>query len=192
MNPEGIGAAIRRKEDPRFLAGRGRYVADLVCPGELHCHIVRSPHAHASLRAVRTNRAVVRPGVVSVFTGRDMAADGVGPMRCLWPIRSADGKAMVEPPRFPLARDTVRHVGESVAVVIAETGEAAVEAAELVEVEYAALPAVVTARDAVEDGAPQLHAGAPGNVCFRFRRGDEAAVEEAFARAAQATIASSG
>ena len=119
-----------------------------------------------------------------MLTGADMAKDGVGPMPCLWAIRSRDGAPMAEPPRWALARDTVRHVGEPIAIVIAETRAAAADAAEHVRVAYDALPPVMTARTATQDGAPQLHAEAPGNVCFRWARGDVGAVTDAFARAA--------
>ncbi len=187
MNPEGIGAPVRRREDPRFLTGRGRYVADIALPGQLHAAMVRSPHAHARIRALDTGPAVRAAGVVAVFTGADLAADGVGPMRALWAVRSADGRPMAEPPRWALARDRVRHVGEPVAIVIADSPAAAADAVERVVVEYEALPAVVGSREAVADGAPPLHEAAPGNVCFRWARGDEAAVREAFARAAHVT-----
>jgi carbon-monoxide dehydrogenase large subunit len=181
---EGIGAPVRRREDPRFLAGRGRFVGDLVFPGMLHAHIVRSPHAHARVGAIGTAEAAGAPGVVAVFTGADMAGDGLGPLRPIWEVRSPEGRPMAEPPRWALARGIVRHAGEALAVVIAETREAAADAAERVLVTYEPLPAVVSSREAVRDGAPQVHEEAPGNVCFRWQRGDEAAVGEAFQRAA--------
>jgi carbon-monoxide dehydrogenase large subunit len=181
---EGIGARVLRKEDLRFLTGRGEFVSDLDAPGALHCAIVRSPHAHAHIRAIGRDAAERAPGVAAVLTGTDMAADGVGPMRTLWPIRSYDGAPMAEPPRWALARDRVRHVGEAVAIVLAETRDAALDAAERVEVDYEPLPAVTASPDALADGAPRLHDEAPGNVCFRWQRGDAAAVERGFAHAA--------
>jgi aerobic carbon-monoxide dehydrogenase large subunit len=184
---EGIGAAVRRVEDARYLLGRGRYVADISLPGELHCVLVRSPHAHAAIRAIDVVPALARPGVIAAFTGADMAADNVGPMRAFWVIRSADGRSMAEPPRFALARERVRHVGEPVAAVFAENLLEAMDAAESVVVDYAPLSAVTGSREALEAGAPQLHANAPGNVCFRWERGDAAAVERAFAGAAHVT-----
>jgi aerobic carbon-monoxide dehydrogenase large subunit len=120
------------------------------------------------------------PGVVAVFTGADMAADNVGPMAPLWSIRSADGSAMAEPPRWALARHTVRHVGEAIAAVIAETRAQAADAAEAVDIEFEPLPVVTDGRAALAPSAPQLHDEAPGNVCFRWERGDEAAVKKAF------------
>jgi carbon-monoxide dehydrogenase large subunit len=184
---EGIGAAVRRVEDARYLLGSARYVADISLPSQLHCVLVRSPHAHAIIRSVDVGDALARPGVVAAFTGADMAADKVGPMRAFWVIRSADGRPMAEPPRFALARERVRHVGEPVAAVFADSLHAAMDAAESVRVDYAPLPAVTDTSDAVEAGAPQLHADAPGNVCFRWERGDAAAVERAFAAAAHVT-----
>jgi carbon-monoxide dehydrogenase large subunit len=145
-------------------------VADLHSEGQLHCVFVRSPHAHAAIEKIDATQALMQPGVVAVLTGADMAADRVGPMTCLWAIRSHDGSAMAEPPRWALARERVRHVGEPIAVIIAETSEQALAAAEAVSVEYAALPAVVDARAAMEAPAPQLHEAAPQNVCFRWSR----------------------
>ena len=142
ISGEGIGASVRRVEDPKFLRGQGRYVADIALPGELHCVLVRSPHAHARIRRIDSAKAAAPPGVVAVFTGADMAADKVGPMAPLWAIRTADGKPMAEPPRWALARDTVRHVGEPVAAVIAETRDAGAGCGRALEVDYEPLPAV--------------------------------------------------
>ena len=184
MDLEGIGARVLRREDHRFLTGRGQFVADLAFADELHCALVRSPYAHARIRAVDTAVASRAADVAAVLTGADMAADRVGPMRCLWPIRSKDGRAMAEPPRWALARERVRHVGEPVAAVLATSRAAALDAAELVAVDYEPLPAVTDARAALDAAAPQLHAEAPGNVVYRFARGDEAAVDRAVAAAA--------
>jgi carbon-monoxide dehydrogenase large subunit len=184
MKGEGIGARVLRKEDLRFLTGRGEFVADLAVPDALHCAVVRSPHAHARIRSIEQGAAAAAPGVVAVLSGAEMAADGVGPMRSLWPIRSHDGTPMAEPPRWALARERVRHVGEAVAVVLAESRGAALDAAELVDVRYEPLPAVAASPDALAAGAPRLHDDAPGNVSFRWQRGDAAAVERAFAHAA--------
>jgi len=184
---EGIGAPVPRKEDARLLAGRGRFVADLAFRGELYCVFVRSPHAHAKVKRITTKAARRAPGVVAIFTGADMEADKIGPMLSLWPLRMADGKTMNEPPRWALARGAVRHVGEAVAAVFAESREAAADAAELVEVDYVPLQAVVSAREALGTSSPQLHRDAPGNLCFRWARGDAAAVQQAFARAAHVT-----
>src|SRR6266478_5364272 len=183
-NYQGIGAPLRRVEDKRFLTGRGRFVADIELSGALACALVRSPHAHAAIRRIDASAARAAPGVVAAFTGADMAADGVAPMRPLWVVRSRDGSPMAEPARFALARETVRHVGEPVAAVVAASLAQAVDAAERVEVDYAPLSAVTDARAAQAEAAPQLHACAGGNVCFRWARGDEAAVRAALRSAA--------
>ncbi len=183
---QGIGAPLRRVEDRRHLIGRACFVADIAPAGALHCVLVRSPHAHARMRGIETSAARAFPGVAAVLTGNDMAVDGVGPMRPLWVIQSVDKKPMAEPPRFALAREVVRHIGEPVAAVIADTREQAADAAERMAVDYAALPAVTDLHAACADGAPELHGEAPGNICFRWARGDEAAVQQAFASAAHA------
>ena len=181
---EGIGAAVRRVEDARFLLGRARYVGDISLPGELHCVLVRSPHAHAVVQTIDVTPTLARPGVVAAFTGADMTVADVGPMRAFWVIRSADGRPMAEPSRFALARERVRHVGEPIAAVFAETLSAALDAAESIVVDYAPLPVVIDARATLSADAPQLHANASGNTCFRWERGDAAAVERALAAAA--------
>jgi carbon-monoxide dehydrogenase large subunit len=148
---------------------------------------VRSPHAHARVVRFDAARSTTMAGVAAVLTGADMAADRVGPMTTLWPIRSSDGRPLAEPPRWALARERVRHVGEPVALVVAETLAQALDAAEAVEVTYESLPVVVDARAALADDAPRLHDAAPGNVCFRWECGDAAAVQRAFAAAAHIT-----
>lgn len=184
MHPEGIGAAVLRREDRRFLTGCGQFVSDLVMEGELHCAFVRSPHAHARIRGFAITAAAAAPGVIAIYTGDDMAADKVGPMVPLWLIPGANGTTMSNPPRWALARDAVRHVGEAVAVVIAATSHQAMDAAELVEVDWDPLPAVVDVRDAAQPGAVELHGDAPGNLCVQFQRGASGPVDAAFARAA--------
>ena len=185
MAPDsGIGASVLRLEDRRFLTGRGHYVSDRAVPGALHCRFVRSDRAHADLLGIETEAARAVPGVAAVLTGADMAEDGVGSMPCLWKIPTKDGTPMAEPPRWALARGRVRHVGEPVAAVLAESQSAAEDAAELVGVRYAPLPAVVGSREAV--GAETvLHDEAPGNVCYVWGRGDEAAVARAMEAAAR-------
>src|SRR5262245_1104850 len=184
---EGIGASVLRVEDPRLLRGGGRFVSDLNLPGEVHCVLVRPPHAHAIIRKIEVTRAAAQPGVVAVLTGADMAADGVKPMAPLWAIRSHDGRPMAEPPRYALARDRVRHVGEPVAAVIAETQAEAQDAVEHVAVDYETLPSVIDTRTALAPNAALLHDSAPGNVCFRWARGDEAAVHKAMQAAPHVT-----
>jgi carbon-monoxide dehydrogenase large subunit len=181
----GIGAGVARKEDYRLLTGGGSFVADIPFPGALHCVIVRSPHAHARIRSIDVSAAAAARGVRAVFIGADLDEDGVGPMRSGWAVAMPGGPPMAEPLRRVLALDTVRHVGEAVAAVIADSSASAEDAAELVVVEYEPLPAVVSARAALEAGAPLLHRDAPGNRCFRWTRGDPAAVESALAGAAR-------
>jgi carbon-monoxide dehydrogenase large subunit len=184
MGVTGIGAPLRRIEDPPLLRGQGRYVADVDADGALHCVLVRSPHAHARIGKIDASGALGLPGVVVVLTGADMAADAIGPMPPLWAIRSADGSPMAEPPRFALARGVVRHVGEPVCAVIAESNALALDAADRIQVEYSPLAAIIEPHAAMAAGAPQLHEVAPGNICFRWTRGDESAVQRAFAAAA--------
>jgi len=178
-----IGASIRRVEDRRFITGRGRYTDDIVLPGMLYAWIVRSPHAHARIRAIRTEKARQHPGVVAVFTGKDMLDDGVGSLPTGWQI----GPDMKEPPHYALAVDKVRYMGDGVAVVIAETKAAARDAAELVEVDYEELPAVVDAAEALKEGAPLVHEDAPGNLCYVWELGDREATDRALASAYHVT-----
>ncbi len=179
----GIGQPVTRKEDARFLTGRGRYVADIDLPRQAHAVVVYSPHAHARIGSIDKSAAEQLPGVEAVLTGADWAADGLGTL---------DPEAMPEdmggPPGFrtkrpPLAQDRVRHVGERVAVVIAATEALARDAAELVSVDYDVLPAVTTIEEAEQPGAPLVHDGAGNNTSFTMRLGNEGAVDAAFARA---------
>ncbi len=181
--PEGlIGQSLRRLEDARFLTGHGRYVADADAAGHLHLHVLRSPHAHALIRGIETAAALALPGVRAVLTGADVLADGIGPLPC--PAVVATEDPLIVPPRHVLAVERVRHVGEPVACVVAESAAIARDAAELIAVEYEALPALVDAATALAPGAPQLWPQAPGNRAFLFRKGDPAAVAMAFAQAA--------
>jgi len=184
MSETGIGAALRRKEDARFITGRGRYTDDINRPGQLYAYILRSPEAHAAIGGIDASEALAAPGVVAVLTGADMAEDGVGGLPCGWLIHSKDGTPMVEPPHPPLVTDRVRHVGDQVAVVIAESRAQAKAAAGLIEVDYEPLPAVASLAAATAAGAPQVWDEAPGNVCFDWEIGDQAATDAAFESAA--------
>ncbi|HEY0836520.1 MAG TPA: xanthine dehydrogenase family protein molybdopterin-binding subunit [Azospirillum sp.] len=186
-NATGIGASVRRREDQRFLTGRGTYTDDINRPNQAHAVMLRSPHAHARIRGIDTGAALKAPGVVAVLTGADMAADNVNGLPCGWLIHNKDGSPMKEPPHWPLARDRVRYVGDQLAVVIAETREQARDAAELVAVDYEELPAVASIRAALAEGAPAVHDDVPGNVCYDWHLGDAAAVDAAFAQAAHVT-----
>jgi len=185
MTENGIGAAVRRKEDYRFITGAGRYTDDINLPRQVYAFIVRSPFAHARIKGVEVSAAAAAPGVVAVFTGADMAADGVGGLPCGWGITGKDGSPMYEPPHPPLAADIVNCVGDQVAVVIATSRAAAKDAAELVVVDYEELPAVASLEAASADDAALVWPDAPGNVCFDWEIGDKAATDAAFAKATQ-------
>jgi carbon-monoxide dehydrogenase large subunit len=184
MGIEGIGTRALRKEDKRFITGRGRYVDDIRLHGMTYAAFVRSPHAHAKVTAIDIAPALAMPGVVAVLTGRELVDDKIGNLICGWMIHSKDGSAMKMGVWPAMAPETVRFVGQAVAVVIAETRNQARDAAEAVVVTYEELPAVVDMREAVADGAPQLHPEAPGNVIFDWTLGDEAATDAAFKAAA--------
>ena len=183
----GIGQAITRREDDRLLTGHGRFVDDLGEPGDLHAVFVRSPYAHARVDAIDSAEARAQPGVVAVLTGADLHADGVGSFPPNPVLKNALGKPMSTPPYFPLATDTVRFVGQTVAAVIAESREAAERAAALLNVEYDALDPVASLPAALADGAPQLWPDAPGNVAAVSHFGDPAACDAAFAGAHHVT-----
>jgi carbon-monoxide dehydrogenase large subunit len=185
MNAPLIGARVLRKEDYRFLTGSGQYTDDIELQGQTHAAFVRSPHAHATIRKISIDEAKRAPGVLAVFTGADLAAAKIGGLPCGWLITDVKGQPMKEPPYPPLAQGKVRHVGERVAVVIAETLDQAQDAAGLVEVDYAVLPAVVDPAKA--KNLPPIHEIAPDNTCYVWSIGDQAAVDAAFAKAAHVT-----
>ncbi len=184
MGFEGIGASVKRKEDRRFLSGRGNYTDDMNQPGQAHAIMKRSDRPHARIGAIDLAAAKAAPGVIAVYIGADMEADGVGGVPCGWQIHSKDGSPMNEPKHPVLAVGKVRHVGDPVAVVIAETKQQAKNAAELIEIDYEDLPAVATVRDAIAPGAPQVHDDAPGNQCYDWHIGDKGVVDNAFSNAA--------
>ncbi|MDQ4134889.1 MAG: xanthine dehydrogenase family protein molybdopterin-binding subunit [Pseudomonadota bacterium] len=186
MTATGIGAPVRRKEDQRFVTGQGRYVDDFNRPGQAYATFLRSPHAHANIRSINATAARAMPGVIGIFTGEDLAADGIGGLICGWMIHSKDGTPMKAGPHPALAQGKVRYVGDHVAVVIAESLAQAKDAAEAIEVDYEVLPAVVEAAEA-RTASTQVHEVAPDNTVFRWHLGDQAAVEQAFARAARVT-----
>src|SRR5918994_1793779 len=148
MNERAIGASIRRKEDERFLTGAGRYTDDIVLPRQAYASILRSPHAHARITSIDVAPAQQMEGVLAVFTGADVAADKLGGLPCGWQVTGSDGKPMAEPPHPLLVTDKVRYVGDSVAMVVAETPAIARTAAEAIVVAYDPLPAVTTATPA--------------------------------------------
>jgi carbon-monoxide dehydrogenase large subunit len=183
----GIGQPVTRKEDARFLTGRGRYVADIDFVRQAHAVLVFSPHAHARIRAIDKAAAEQMPGAHAVLTGADWAADGLGTLDPEVMAEDMGGPTGHRTKRPPLAQGRVRYVGERVAVVIAATEEQARDAAELVSVDYEILPAVVHAEGAVRPDAPLLHDGAANNTSFTMRMGNEGAIEAAFARAHHVT-----
>jgi carbon-monoxide dehydrogenase large subunit len=179
----GIGQPVTRKEDPRFLTGRGRYVADIDLVRQAHAVFIFSAHAHARIRSIDKAAAEGLPGVYAVLTGTEWAADGLGTLDPEMMAEDMGGPKGYRTKRPPLAIDRVRYVGERVAVVIAATEALARDAAELVAVDYDILPAVARAEDAVRPGAPLVHDGAANNTSFTMRMGNTEAVDAAFASA---------
>ncbi|HEV3009289.1 MAG TPA: xanthine dehydrogenase family protein molybdopterin-binding subunit [Burkholderiales bacterium] len=185
MNAPLIGARVLRKEDYRFLTGTGQYTDDVAMHGQTYAAFVRSPHAHARIKGINSDKAKKSSGVLAVYTGEDLAAAKVGGLPCGWLITDVNGKPMKEPPFPPLARGKACHVGDRVAVVIAETLEQARDAADKVKVDYEELPAVVDLRKASSGQA--IHEIAPDNTCYVWALGDKAAIDAAFAKAAHVT-----
>src|SRR3712207_660622 len=184
MGVEGIGARVARKEDKRFITGRGKYTDDMVVPGMHYAAFVRSPHAHARIRSIDTSAASSMPGVVAVLDGKQLAADGIGNLICGWAIKSRDGGPMKMGAYPALAKETVRYVGQPFAVVVAETRLQARDAAEAVDVDWEELPAVIDLHEAIRETAHAIHEEAAGNLIYDWEIGDRAAVDAAFARAA--------
>ncbi|MCZ6508982.1 MAG: xanthine dehydrogenase family protein molybdopterin-binding subunit [Alphaproteobacteria bacterium] len=187
MGQFGIGQAVTRIEDQRLLTGGGRYTDDLNLDGQTYAFILRSPHAHAEIAGVDTSAAKSAAGVLLVLTGDDVAAEGIDPMPCMVPITNLDGSDRSDTYRPILAQSRVRHVGEPVAAVIAETLYQARDAAELIEVNYSELPSTTDTFGSTLDGAAQLYDEAANNICFDWGKGDQEATEAAFADAARVT-----
>jgi aerobic carbon-monoxide dehydrogenase large subunit len=187
MNATGIGAAVRRKEDHRFITGKGHYTDDISRPGQAHAYFLRSPHAHATVKSIDAKAAAVMPGVVAVLTGAELAADKIGNLICGWMIHSKDGTPMKMAPHPALANGKACHVGDGVAVVIADTLAQARDAAEKVKVDYAVLPAVADVASAQKQGAVQIHEVAPNNTIYQWHLGDPKAVDAAFKSAKHVT-----
>src|SRR5437870_1919735 len=156
MKQFGIGQPVRRVEDRRFITGSGRYLDDIQRPRQAYVFMLRSPHAHARIRAIDTSGAASAPGVLAVFTGEDLARDGLGTIPCLSAVTNRDGSPSVLPPHPAIARDRVRHVGDTVAMVVAESAAGARDAAELIAVDYEPLPAAVETARALDPGQPQV------------------------------------
>jgi len=181
-----LGKPLLRREDKRFLTGAGQYTDDIVLPGQTYGVFLRSPHAHARIKSIRLDEAKKAPGVIAIFTGQDIADAKVGGLPCGWLIHSKDGTPMKEPPHPVLAQGKVRHVGEQVALVVAETLLQAKDAAERIEVDYDELPPVVDTATA-DAAASSVHDDVPGNVCYDWGHGNKDAVDAAFAKADNVT-----
>ncbi len=181
-----IGDAPKRREDARFLIGRGAYLDDLVFDRLTHAALLRSPHAHARIARLDVTAARAAPGVLAVLTGEDADADGLRPMLPVAQANTQTGEPFAFAPQPLLAQGTVRHVGEPVVLIVAETHAQALDAAERIAIEYDPLQAVVTAAAATAPGAPLLSPLVPGNLCMDWHAGDAAATEAAFAAAAHA------
>src|SRR6266566_2175227 len=182
-----VGQSVRRREDPRLIQGDGRYSDDVNLPRQAYAVIVRSPHAHALIRAIDGSAALKADGVLAVLTGNELAADGVGNLPTDTTRKRRDGSAAFATPRPALARGRARHVGDPVALVVADTAVQAADAAEQVIVDYEPLPVVTGAREALGAGAPAVWDEAPDNVAFVWEAGNRDAVARAFEGAAHVT-----
>ena len=176
-----IGSRIERKEDKKFLTGKGRYTADINLARQTYAYFVRSPHARAKIIKVDISKASKASGVVKILTGEDLTKDKIGGLICRWKIVSHDRKDMTCPPHPALAKDSVNFVGDHVAVVIAETLEQAKNAAELVNVSYKIQKAVIKTKEAT--GFENIHEGIDNNLSFDFLLGDKGKTDEAFSKA---------
>lgn len=183
----GVGQPVRRKEDDTLVRGKGRYTDDFNLPGQAYAVVVRSTHAHGVIRGIGTDTARAMPGVLGVWTGKDLDAAGYGPFTCGLPLKSRDGSPLLQTNRQPLATDKVRFVGDPVAFVVADTLAQARDAAEAVELDIEPLPAVTDPEEATKPGAPQLYDHIPNNVALDYHYGDMEKVNAAFASAAHVT-----
>ena len=187
MSATGIGAAVRRKEDRRFITGTGHYTDDINRPGQAFAYFLRSPHAHATIKSIDVKAASAMPGVLAVLTGAQLAGDKIGDLICGWMIHSKDGSPMKMAAHPVLANGKACHVGDAVAVVIGETLAQARDAAEKVKVDYAVLPAVADPAAAQKQGAPLIHDVAPKNTIYQWSLGDAKAADAAFKSAKHVT-----
>lgn len=183
----GIGARVKRKEDKRFITGKGKYTDDVRNENQAYAAFVRSPHAHALVKGIDGSEASGMPGIIAVLDGAELSGDGIGNLICGWAITSKDGSPMNMGAWSALATDRVRYVGDAVAVVIGESDEAARAAAEAVMVDYEVLPAVTAADRALNGDAPQIHENAPGNLIYDWEIGDSAASDTGIAQADHVT-----
>ncbi|CAN1553099.1 CoxL Aerobic-type carbon monoxide dehydrogenase, large subunit CoxL/CutL homologs [Rhabdaerophilaceae bacterium] len=187
MSATGIGARVERKEDFRFITGKGNYTDDINRAGQVHAYFLRSPHAHAAIKSIDLKTAAAMPGVLAILTGDDLAADKIGGLICGWMIHNKDGSPMKAGAHPALAQGKVRYVGDHVAVVIAETLAQAKDAAEAVKVDYAVLAPVVELASATQKGQSAIHDVAVDNVVFDWHLGDKGATDVAFKKAKHIT-----
>ena len=185
-----LGKSITRREDRRFLTGHGRYAANTAPANALNVLFLRSPHAHAHIAGIDKDPALALPGVAAIFTATDLVADKVGHLPAISELKDEAGNRHREPTHLPMPVGKVRHVGDIVAMIVAETLEQARDGAEALAIDYEVLPAVVTAAQALSPGAPLVHEDVPGNLMCRWGKGDRAATESAFARAAHVSTLS--
>ncbi|MCW0232931.1 MAG: xanthine dehydrogenase family protein molybdopterin-binding subunit [Ferrovibrio sp.] len=185
MTKFGQSQPVRRVEDQRFITGKGRYTDDISLPNQAHGVFLRSPYAHAKVLKIDTTAAQAAPGVLAVYTIADLKAANIGDLPCTIPLKNRDGSLRADPARPALADGMVRHVGDPVAFVVAETAAQARDASELIEVDYDALPAAANLATAMEPGQPQIWAEAPNNRAFDWEIGDKAKVDGIFAAAAK-------
>ena len=187
MSATGIGAAVRRKEDQRFVTGKGHYTDDVNRAGQCYAYFLRSPHAHARINSIDSKAAAAMPGVLAVLTGAELAADKIGNLICGWMITSKDGSQMKMAPHPAIAHGKANYVGDAVAVVVAQTLAQAKDAAEKIKIDYQVLPAVADPAKAQGQGAPQIHEVAAHNTIYQWHLGDVKAVEAAVAAAKHVT-----
>ncbi|MEJ8778890.1 xanthine dehydrogenase family protein molybdopterin-binding subunit, partial [Pseudogracilibacillus sp. ICA-222130] len=172
-----VGQRMKRKEDPKLITGNATYLDDLNIPNLLHAFIVRSPHPHAHIKSIHKDKALAHPGVVAVYTGKDLEGK-INPVPTSWKV---PGMNLIETKQYPLAIDTARYVGDGVAMVIASDRYVAEDAAELVEVEYEVLPSISNQKEARKEGAPQIYEEVPNNTAFTYIAGEvtDADIDEA-------------
>ncbi|MFY7912437.1 MAG: xanthine dehydrogenase family protein molybdopterin-binding subunit, partial [Emticicia sp.] len=182
MSNKYIGQSVKRVEDKRFITGQGRYTDDIVLPRMVHAYILRSPYAHARIKSIDTSEALAMKGVVAIYTGKDF--ENINGVPCGWQVNFKDGTTMREPKHPLLVLDKVKHAGDGVAMVVAETKEIAADAAEAINVKYEVLKAVTNPKEALAPGAPLVHDEYPDNVAFDWQIGnDKAEVDAAMASA---------
>ena len=187
MTKFGVAQSVRRVEDPCLLLGRGRYTDDIKLPGMLHGYVLRSPHAAARIGRVDTGAAAGMPGVRAIYTTADLKADGIGTLPCAVMLNNRDGSTMAAPPHPVLADGAVRHVGDPVAFIVADTLQAARDAAEAVEIDYDVQPAITELARATDAGAALVWPEVARNQVFDWEIGDKAKADALFAQAARVT-----